>query len=97
MICVSDVHKSFRSGDEEIEALRGVSFEVPTGPFAFFVGPSGLGQEHAALPAGRPRPPQLGNRSPSTASDITAMNEVDQDIVPPRQDRLRLPAVQPDP
>ena len=44
MIRVADVRKSFRSGDEEIEALRGVSFEVPPGACSFIVGPSGSGK-----------------------------------------------------
>ncbi|MBV8611247.1 MAG: ABC transporter ATP-binding protein, partial [Singulisphaera sp.] len=38
MIDAADVRKSFRSGDEWIEALRGVTFQVPQGRFAFIVG-----------------------------------------------------------
>ena len=44
MIRVSDVRKTFRSGEEDIQALRGVSFEVPRGACAFIVGPSGSGK-----------------------------------------------------
>jgi putative ABC transport system ATP-binding protein len=44
MIRVTDVCKSFRSGHEEIEALRGVSFEVPCGACGFIVGPSRSGK-----------------------------------------------------
>ena len=44
MIEVSDVHKSFRSGDRWVEILRGVSCRIPKGRFAFIVGPSGSGK-----------------------------------------------------
>src|ERR1700728_4887389 len=79
MICVSDVKKSFRTGDEEIEALRGVSFGVPPGACTFFVGPSGSGKSTLLyLLAALDRP-----TSGTIAIDgetITAMNEVDQDV-----------------
>ena len=41
---VSDVRKSFVTGDVTVEALRGVSFRVPTGSCTFVVGPSGSGK-----------------------------------------------------
>jgi putative ABC transport system ATP-binding protein len=44
MIRVSDLQKTYQSGEEQIHALRGVSFEVPTGAFTFIVGPSGSGK-----------------------------------------------------
>src|SRR3954466_13542101 len=44
MIEVIDVHKSFPSGDEIVEALRGVTFRVPAGSCTFIVGPSGSGK-----------------------------------------------------
>ena len=61
MIEVVDVHKSYRSGDRRVEALRGVSCRIAKGRFAFIVGPVGLGQEHAALPARGARPADLGD------------------------------------
>jgi putative ABC transport system ATP-binding protein len=79
MIRVSDVRKSFRSGDEEIEALRGVSFDVPPGACSFFVGPSGSGKSTLLyLLAALDRP-----TSGTIAIDgetITAMTEVEQDV-----------------
>ena len=79
MISVSDVRKSFRSGDEEIQALRGVSFGVPPGACTFFVGPSGSGKSTLLyLLAALDRP-----TSGTIAIDgetITAMNEVEQDV-----------------
>ncbi len=44
MIQASEVRKSFQSGDEVVEALRGVTFEVATGSCTFIVGPSGSGK-----------------------------------------------------
>src|SRR3954454_13732287 len=44
MIEVVDVHKSFKSGDREVRALRGVSCKIGKGRFAFIVGPSGSGK-----------------------------------------------------
>jgi putative ABC transport system ATP-binding protein len=44
MIEIVDVRKSFRSGDREVEALRGISCRIPRGRCAFVVGPSGSGK-----------------------------------------------------
>jgi putative ABC transport system ATP-binding protein len=44
MIEVVDVHKSYRSGNRWVEALRGVSCRIERGRFAFIVGPSGSGK-----------------------------------------------------
>ena len=81
MIRVSDVRKSFRSGDEEIHALRGVSvLRFRRGPVrSSLVGPSGSGKSTLLyLLAALDRP-----TSGSIAIDgetITAMNEVEQDV-----------------
>ena len=79
MICVSDVRKSFRSGDEEIEALRGVTFEVPHGACSFFVGPSGSGKSTLLYLLGALDRPTSGTIA-IDGEVITAMNEVDQDV-----------------
>jgi putative ABC transport system ATP-binding protein len=44
MIEVADVRKTFRSGDRDVEALRGVSCRIDKGRCAFIVGPSGSGK-----------------------------------------------------
>lgn len=44
MIETMDVHKSFQSGDEVVEALRGVTFRLPAGSCTFIIGPSGSGK-----------------------------------------------------
>ena len=59
-IRVNDLRKSFKSGDEEIEALRGVSFEVPSGAFVF-CRPVRIGKKYASVSLGGARPPQLWN------------------------------------
>jgi putative ABC transport system ATP-binding protein len=44
MIEVRNVHKSYRSGTRQVEALRGISCRIEPGRFAFIVGPSGSGK-----------------------------------------------------
>ena len=56
MIDVVDVRKSFRSGDREVEALRGVSCHIDKGRCAFIVGPSGSGKSTLLYLLGARRP-----------------------------------------
>lgn len=44
MIEVVNVWKSYRSGTRWVEALRGLSYRIERGRFAFIVGPSGSGK-----------------------------------------------------
>ncbi len=44
MIEVVNVHKSYRSGTRQVQALRGLSCRIEQGRFAFIVGPSGSGK-----------------------------------------------------
>src|SRR3954468_9199622 len=44
MIEAVDVRKTFLSGEERVEALRGVTFRLPAGSCTFIVGPSGSGK-----------------------------------------------------
>ena len=44
MLQVTDLSKTFGSGDTEVKAVDGVSFTVPTGVFAAVVGRSGSGK-----------------------------------------------------
>ena len=71
-------HKSFQSGEEVIEAVRGVSFEVPRGACTFIVGPSGSGKSTSLYMLGG-----LDNPSSGTIiiddQNLTAMTEVQQD------------------
>ena len=44
LIQAINITKSYRMGDQDVAALRGISFEVGEGAFAAFVGPSGSGK-----------------------------------------------------
>jgi putative ABC transport system ATP-binding protein len=80
MIRVSDVRKTFRSGDENVQALRGVSFEVPPSSFFFIVGPSGSGKSTLLYLMGALDNPTSGAILIGD-ENITKMNEVEQDSV----------------
>ncbi len=78
-IRVSDVRKTFQTGDELIEALRGVSFEVPAATCSFFVGPSGSGKSTLLYLLGGLDRPTSGTIE-IDGEDLTRMNEVEQDV-----------------
>lgn len=44
LVQAKNITKSYRMGDQEVSALKGVSFEIGEGAFAAFVGPSGSGK-----------------------------------------------------
>jgi putative ABC transport system ATP-binding protein len=78
LIRVVDLRKTFKSGDEDIEALRGVSFDVPPATCTFFVGPSGSGKSTLLYLLGGLDRPTSGTIEVDGA-DMTRMNEVRQD------------------
>src|SRR3982751_3749952 len=77
MIEVADVHKSFRSGDLWVEALRGVSCRVPKGRCAFIVGPSGSGKSTLLYLLGALDRPSSGTIR-INGRELTAMTEAEQ-------------------
>ena len=85
MIEVSDVHKSFKSGDRWIEVLRGISCRIPKGRFAFIVGPSGSGKSTLLYLMGALDLPTSGRISVE-GRDLTRMREPEQNAY--RRDRV---------
>jgi putative ABC transport system ATP-binding protein len=78
MIEASDVWKRFRSGEGWVEALRGVSFQIPRGACAFVVGPSGSGKSTLLYLLGALDRPDSGTIRVEDR-DVTAMSEEAQD------------------
>src|SRR6516162_1947684 len=78
MIEAVDVRKTFQSGDEVVEALRGVTFRLPTGSCTFIVGPSGSGKSTLLYLLAALDLPTSGTIRVAD-QDITAMSESQQD------------------
>ena len=78
MIEAVDVHKTFITGEETVEALRGVTFQVPSGSSTFIVGPSGSGKSTLLYLIGALDRPTSGTIRVE-GRDITAMTESEQD------------------
>src|SRR5437764_6862512 len=78
MIEAVDVRKTFHSGDEVVEALRGVTFRVPAGSCTFIVGPSGSGKSTLLYLLGTLDTPTSGTIRVAD-QDITAMSEAERD------------------
>jgi putative ABC transport system ATP-binding protein len=85
MIDVVDVHKSYRSGERSVHALRGVSCRIPKGRFAFIVGPSGSGKSTLLYLLGALDRPSSGSIRVEGA-DLAAMSEADQNTY--RRDKV---------
>jgi putative ABC transport system ATP-binding protein len=80
-----DVHKTFIAGEQTVEALRGVTFRVPSGSCTFIVGPSGSGKSTLLYLIGALDRPTSGTIRVEDW-DITAMSESEQDAY--RRDRV---------
>jgi putative ABC transport system ATP-binding protein len=79
MIEVVDVHKSFKSGERRVEALRGVSCRIGKGRFAFIVGPSGSGKSTLLYLLGALDRPSSGSILVE-GNDLTRMSEAEQNL-----------------
>jgi putative ABC transport system ATP-binding protein len=84
MIRVSDLRKCYQSGEEQVHALRGVSFEVPKGAFTFIVGPSGSGKSTLLYLLGALDTPTSGTIAIDD-SVLTSLKEEAQDTVRRKQ------------
>jgi len=80
-----DVRKSFDAGGETVEALRGVTFRLPSESCTFIVGPSGSGKSTLLYLIGALDRPTSGTIRVEDW-DITAMTESEQDAY--RRDRV---------
>jgi len=77
MIEVVDVHKSYKSGDRRVEALRGLSCEIDRGRFAFIVGPSGSGKSSLLYLLGAVDRPSSGLIKVE-GRDLNSLSEAEQ-------------------
>jgi len=73
-----DVRKKFQAGEETVQALRGVTFRVPSESCTFIVGPSGSGKSTLLYLIGALDRPTSGSIRVE-GSDVTAMTEPEQD------------------
>lgn len=78
MIDVQQVTKVYQTGENQVQALRGVTFTVPRGACAFIVGPSGSGKSTLLTLLGTLDRPTAGTIRVED-QDITAMTEDEQD------------------
>jgi putative ABC transport system ATP-binding protein len=77
MIEAVDVHKSFHSGEQMVDAIRGITCHVPRGRCAFIVGPSGSGKSTLLYLFGALDRPTSGTIRVD-GTDLTAMSEGEQ-------------------
>jgi putative ABC transport system ATP-binding protein len=80
-----DVHKTFAAGEETVEALRGVTFRLPSESCTFIVGPSGSGKSTLLYLIGALDRPTSGTIRVEDW-DITVMTESEHDVY--RRDRV---------
>jgi putative ABC transport system ATP-binding protein len=78
MIEAINVCKSFKSGDEVVHALQGVSCRIPDGACAFIVGPSGSGKSTFLYLIGALDTPTSG-RILVDGRDVTALSDPERD------------------
>ncbi|RUL86318.1 ABC transporter ATP-binding protein [Tautonia sociabilis] len=76
MIDVVDVIKTYRRGEQRVEALRGISCQIPRGACAFIVGPSGSGKSTLLYLLGALDRP-AGGSIRIDGADLTGMSEAD--------------------
>lgn len=74
MLCFEQVHKSYRQGDQRVEALRGATLKIDAPGFYAVMGPSGSGKSTLLhLAAGLDRPDR--GEVVIAGQDLTRMNQ----------------------
>ena len=86
--------RRYGDGDTAVDALRGVSVEVPPGALTAVMGPSGSGKSTLMhILAGLDKP--TSGTVAIAGTEITDLGDTRSDEAPPRAHRLRLPVLQP--
>jgi putative ABC transport system ATP-binding protein len=85
MLKVENLSKTFGSGDTEVRAVQGVSFEVPTGRFAAVVGASGSGKSTLLALLGGLDEPTEGSIQ---VDDRVVTTSGDRDLIRYRRDAV---------
>lgn len=62
LVIAEDLHKTFTIGEQVVQALNGVSLEVPEGQFIAIMGPSGSGKSTLLYALGGLDRPSSGDR-----------------------------------
>jgi putative ABC transport system ATP-binding protein len=75
-----DVRFEYRLGTQKVEALRGVSFQLPEGAFVCLMGPSGSGKSTLLNLLGLIEKPQQGNIE-MIGRDLARLSETEKDKI----------------
>lgn len=81
MIEILNVSKTFRRGETEVQALRGVSCTIEAGSFNFILGPSGSGKSTLLY--------LIGALDDPSAGDVTVEGQSLGDMTVPERDAYR--------
>lgn len=81
MIQADTVTKTYRRGTHEVSALRGVTFDLPAGSFAFVLGPSGSGKSTLLQ--------LLGALDEPTSGELTLAGQRLSNMTSPQRDQFR--------
>ena len=80
MLTLTDISRSFRIGDEEVHALRGVSLAIAAGEYVSIMGPSGSGKSTLLNILGLLDRPSCGTYE-LDGLDVTALTDEQQSDV----------------